>query len=211
MLNLKLSILMRLKNIGLFLNQSFYNKSTLKEIVNHKINQSYVYSEDTNRYEQYDIENDVRFYYEYGSISNRLVYNYIIKDITVSSTSFTLGKDDYFFNMYYSYLKNKDTLVEDKILNYDIGIKFAKYYKLSYAEEHDLLTHEIKKKELIFDMDEKCWGINLRVVDSIVASDTISDDDSYRQKILYLEFNLKQLFLFEQEYELEERNKNNED
>ncbi|MGB3750753.1 MAG: LPS-assembly protein LptD [Arcobacteraceae bacterium] len=200
------------KNIALSFNQSFYNKTTLKEIVNHKISQSYIYSDNTNGYEKYTTENDLRYNYDYGYIANRLIYNHEIKDVSLSSTSFTFSKDAYFLNMYYSYLQNKknknDEDDEDKLFNYDFGLKFGKYYSLAYKEEYDLLTHESKRKEYIFNIDEKCWGINFKVIDSLVPSDTTSSNGAYRQKILYLEFNLKELFLMEQEYELNEREQN---
>jgi len=202
------AIMQTTKNIALAFNQSFYNRTTLREIVNHKIRQSYIYSDDINGYERYETENDLRYNYDYGYFANRLVYNHNIEDITLSSTSFTFRKDAYFLNMYYSYLQNEDTLVEDELFNYDLGVKFGKYYRLAYKEEYDLLTHESRRKEYVFNIDEKCWGINFKVIDSLVPSDTTSSDNSYRQKILYLEFNLKELFLMEQNYELNEREKN---
>jgi len=194
------------KNIALSLNQSFYDKSSLKEIVNHKINQSYEYNEDIQEYEEYEIQNDLRYNYDYGYIANRLIYNYEIEDFTLSSTSFTFSKDAYFLNMYHSYLKDEnDETDEDELFNYDLGIKFGKYYSLSYSEEYDLLNEESKEKEYAFNIDEKCWGINLKMIDSLVPSTTTTGTDSFRQKILYVEFNLKELFLLEQEYELNER------
>lgn len=193
------------KNISLGFNQSFYNRNSLKQIVNHKINQSYVYTEDTNSYDKYEIENDLIVYYDYGSFAHRLIYNYVIKDLTRSSATFKFAKDDYFFNMYYSYLKNKDTLEEDKTFNYDLGFSFSKYYKLAYKENYDLMDHVTKSREYMFMIDEKCWSMNFKVVDALVASDTTTTNDSFRQKILYLEINLKQLFMIDQEYELNKR------
>jgi LPS-assembly protein len=193
------------KNISFAFNQSFYNKENLKEIVNHKINQSYVYSKETNSYEKNTLENDLTFNFDYGSISNRLIYNYSIKDFTTSSTSLTLKKDSYFANIYYTELKNEDTLIEDKNFNYDLGFSFAKYYKLSFKESYDLVDHVRDSREYMFNIDKKCWAMNFKVIDSLVASDTTTSTDSYRQKILYIEINLKQLFLIDQEYALNER------
>ncbi len=192
------------KNISLGFNQSVYDKETLKEIINHKINQSFIYDSSTNNYEKNSLENDLTFSYEYGSLSNRLIYNYIIKGVTSSSTTFKFTKDSYFTNIYYTYLKNKSTLVEEKNLNYDLGFSFAKYYKASYKEEYDLITNTNKKKEYIFNIDKKCWAIDFKFIDSLVASDTTTTVDSYRQKILYVEFNLKELFQFDQQYKFSE-------
>ncbi|MGK0255862.1 MAG: LPS-assembly protein, partial [Arcobacteraceae bacterium] len=189
-------------NISLSLDQSLYGKMTLKEILNHKINQSYIYNDTTNAYEKDKLQNDLTYNYDYGSLSNRLIYDYTIDDITTSSTTLKFNKDSYFANISYSYLEDKDTLDENKNLNVNVGFSFAKYYKLTYKETYDLMNHESDSREYIFDINEKCWGINFRLIDSIVATDTITENDSYRQKILYLEFNLKQLFVSEQEYEL---------
>ncbi len=196
------------KNISVSLDQSFYNKTTLKEIVNHKINLSY--DDTTNSYEKNKLENDLTYHYDYGSLSNRLIYDYRAKKMTTSSTTLKFLKDQYFVNMYYTNIivtvpdtfKIKD---EEKNLNLNLGFSFAKYYKISYKENYDLISHVSESKEYIFDINEKCWGINFKVIDSIVATDTTTNDDSYRQKILYLEFNLKQLFLFNQEYKLKKR------
>ena len=198
------SVAQTTKNISLGFNQSIYNKETLKEIINHKINQSFIYNNNTNSYEKNSLENDFRYNYAYGSLSNRLIYNYLIKGITSSSTTLTFKKDQYFFNTYYSYLKNKDTLIEEKNLNYDLGFSFGKYYKASYSEQYDLINHINKKKEYVFNINEKCWEIDLKFIDSLVASNTTTNIDSYRQKILYIEFNLKELFQFQQQYKVAE-------
>jgi len=192
-------------NITLGLNQSIYNKMTLKEIVNHKLSQSYVYNSITNSYEKNTLQNDLRFNYDYGSLTNRLIYSYIIKDITSSSTSFKFEMNQYFTNMYYTYFKNIDSLEEEKTFTYDLGFSFAKHYKSSYKEEYDLLNHISKKREYIFNIDDKCWAVDFKLIDSLVASDTTTNVDSYRQKILYVEFNLKQLFQVNQKYELRQR------
>jgi len=76
------------KSISFGLNQSFYSQETLKEIVNHKMNLSLIYNNETNSFEKDSFENDLRFNYDYGYLSNRLVYNYLINGITSSSTIF---------------------------------------------------------------------------------------------------------------------------
>lgn len=192
-------------NISVSLDQSLYRKTTLKEIVNHKINLSYIYDDKTSAYEKNKLENDLTYYYDYGSLSNRFIYDYGIKDISLSSTTFKFIEDSYFANIYYGYSKNVDTLVEDKNLNFDLGFSFSKYYKLSYKKNYDLINHTSESKEYIFDINKRCWAINFKLIDQIVATDTTTADDSFRQKILYLEVNLKQLFLFDQEYELKKR------
>jgi len=192
-------------NISFGFNQSFYNKQSLKEIVNHKINQSYKYSTKKNSYEKDTLESDLTYNYNYGSLSNRLIYNYEKKILTSSSTTLKFKEDVFFANMYYTNLKDKNTLKEEKNFNYDLGLNFSKYYKISYKEEYDLLNNLSKKKEYVFNIDEKCWAIDFKLIDSLIASDTTTNIDSFRQKILYMEFNLKQLFQLEQKYEFKER------
>ena len=193
-----------IKNISFGLNQSIYNKMTLTEIVNHKINLSFVYDSTLNSYEKDTLENNIRFNYEFGYLSNRLIYTYSIKDLTSSSTIATFKKNNYFTNLYYTYLKDKDTLEEEKTFSYDLGFGFSKYYKLSFKEKYDLVNHNIDERELAFNIDEKCWAIDFKIIDSLVASNKTNNVDSYRQKIFYVEFNLKELFQFDQNYKLSE-------
>ena len=190
------------KNISLALNQSFYNKNTLEEIVNHKLSQSYLYDDTSGSYEREELQNDLVLKYDYGSFSNRLIYDYAIEDLTSSASTLKFKKDDYFTNIYYTYTKDKLDFEKTKTLKYNLGLGFAKYYKLSYAQEYDLLLDKSQTTEYIFDIDEKCWGVNFKLSDTIVASNTTTDN-AYRQKIFYIELNLKQLFMFEQEYELD--------
>ncbi len=195
------------KNISLGFEQSIYSKSTLKEIINHKMNQNYVYDESEDIYERDDFQNDLTYNYDYGTLSNRLIYNYDIKKITNSSTTLRFKKDSYFSNITYTYLKNKDNLKEDKNINYDLGLSFYKDYEIFYKEEYDITNKLSKKKEYNFNIDDKCWGINFKLIDSLVATDTTSqNNNSYRQKIVYMEFNLKQLFNIDQQYEISKRN-----
>ena len=193
------------KNISLGFNQSIYNKMTLKEIINHKLNLSYIYNNSTNSYEKNSLQNDLRYNYDYGYISNRLIYSYLIRGISSSSSTLNFTKDDYSANIYYTYLKDEDTLERDETIKYDLGFSFGKHYKLSYKEEFDLESNKSKKREYVFNIDDRCWAVNFRFIDSLVASDTTTDEGSYRQKILYMEFNLKQLFQINQKYDVAKR------
>jgi len=196
-------------SLSLGFEQSIYRKSTLKEIVNHKINQIYSYNKNMNRYEKDSLENDLAFNFDYGSLSSRLIYNYLIKDFTTNSATLRLEKDDYFAKIYYTHLLtvNDDEISdEEKTITYNFGFNFLKYYSFSYKEEYDLIDSESNNKEYIFKIDEKCWAIDFKLIDSLVASDTTSRTNAYRQKIIYIEFNLKQLFQIEQNYKLQDGN-----
>ncbi|MEA2049324.1 MAG: LPS-assembly protein LptD [Campylobacterota bacterium] len=193
------------ENFSLGLNQSIYNRDSLKEIVNHKIKQAYVYDKTEDKYIKSNLENDLSIFYTYGTLSNRLYYNHEIKKIIDSSTTFKFTKGDYYFNLYYLYEKDTDTLENQKNLNYDFGFSINKNYKLSYKEEFDLTLDVVNKREYVFDINKKCWGINFKLIDSLVATNT-TDDTALRQDILYMEFNLKQLFTLKQVHKFDERN-----
>jgi len=190
------------RNISIGINQSFYNNQTLREIVNHKMSLSLVYDNNTGDYKKDTLENDIKFYYEYGYLSNRLVYNYSINDMTSNSTIFKFSKDNYFANLSYTQLQDVDTLDEEKTFSYDVGFGFGEYYSISYEEDYDLVNHNVEERMFSFKIDEKCWAINVSLGDSLVASDTTTDENSYRQKVIYFELNLKELFQINQEYDV---------
>ncbi len=195
------------KNVSVGFNQSFYDKESLSQIVNHKIKQSYIYDSATSNYIKGDLENDITLSFNNGSLSNRLLYNYDINKIVNSTTTFKYNYSDYFFNIYYTYKKDIVTLENQKDINYDLGLDFAKYYRLSYREEYDLSSHLSKKKEYVFNIDKKCWSINFKLIDSLIATNTVglNEDDVLRQDIFYIEVDLKQLFQVEQKYKFKER------
>jgi len=191
------------KNISFGLNQSFYSQETLKEIVNHKMSLSFIYNNDTNSFEKDSLENDIRFNYNYGYLSNKVIYNYLINGVTSSSTVFTFNKDNYFANLSYSYLKDEDTLNVDEIFSYDLGFSFGKYYRLSYGEDYDLESNLKEERNVIFGINDKCWALDIKFADSLVSSDTTNSDDARRQKIFYITLTLKELFAMEQSFEVE--------
>jgi LPS-assembly protein len=192
------------QSISLGLNQSVYNKNSLKQIVNHKMNQLYVFQKDKNIYEKNGLENDITYFYDYGSLSNRLIYNYNIKKITSSSFTFKFKKNNSFLNLYYSYKKDKTTLMIQKDINYDLGINLYKYYTASYKEEYDISSKYSKKREYILNINKKCWAVNFKFIDSVIATNT-TNNNTLRQNILYMEFNLKQLFKLNQKYKFKEK------
>ena len=192
------------QNLSLVFNQSMYDIATLKEIVNHQVKQAFVYNHITNSYEKGDLENDLSYFYDYGSISNRLTYNYLLNEIIESSTTLKFKKDKYFLNIYNTFKKDKSTLESKRSIIYDFGINWYKYYTMSYKSEHDLANNVSKKKEYIFNINKKCWEVDFKLIDSIVATST-TDNSTLRQNILYIQFNFKQLFEFGQAYKFKER------
>ncbi len=192
------------ETISLGFSQSFYNKKDLSPILTHKMNQIYSYNELLKKYETGNLENDLIVYFEYGSLSNRLFYNYDLKDIVSSVSSLNLHYDNVFLKAYHNYKKDENTFLKDEYVTYSLGFDFYKYYSLSYSEEYDIIEDLSRKKQYIFSMNKKCWSMSLRYVNSIVATNT-TNGSATRQDILYIQFNLKQLFNLEQSYKLKQR------
>lgn len=191
-------------SISIGVSQSIYSKESLQEIINYNISQIYAYNDELKQYEEESVESDLKFNFLYGSFLNRAIFKYDINDFSDSSTTLKLKHDGYFLNLYYSYLKDAETLEKEKTITYNMGFDFLKYYSLSYSEEYDLINKVSQEKEYTFSIDEKCWAIDFKFINSIIASDTTSNINTYRQNILYVEFNLKQLFQMEQKYKFEE-------
>jgi len=192
------------ETIAIGLSQSFYDKEAVNPIVTHKINQLYTYNDLTKKYEKGNLENDLRIYFQYGSLTNRLLYNYDLKEIVSSVSGLNLNYENRFLKLYHSYNKDENTLLKDEYITYQLGFDFYKYYNLSYMEEYDMVQNISRKKQYIFGIDKKCWALNLKYVNSLVAtSSTVSDVT--RQNIIYVEFNLKQLFNLKQNYKLKQR------
>lgn len=192
------------ETIALGLSQSFYDRKSAQEIVTHKINQIYSYNELTKKYEKGNLENDLRIYFQYGSIANRLFYNYDLKEIVSSVSSLNLNYENTFLKLYHSYKKDETTFLKDEYITYELGFNFSKYYSVAYKEEYDIIEDISRKKQYIFAINEKCWALSLKYVNSLVATNSTTINTT-RQDILYIELNLKQLFNLQQNYKLKQR------
>ncbi|MEA3553550.1 MAG: LPS-assembly protein LptD [Campylobacterota bacterium] len=192
------------RNLSIGFDQSFYNKETLSQIINHRIKQAFIYNTINGNYEKSDLENDLTYFYDYGSLSNRILFNHDLNKIISSSSNFKFTNEGYFFNVYHTYTKDTTTLENQKSITYELGMGFNKYYKASYREEFDLTADISKKREYVFNINKKCWALNLKLIDSLVATNT-TDNSVLRQNIFYVQLNLKQLFVLDQEYKFEER------
>ncbi len=198
------------KNISISLNQSVYDKETVSKIINHKVNQSLIYN-DKGTYDLSDLENELVLYYKYGQLSNRILYNHQENVVLDSSTSASFNKDNFISNIYYSFSKDTSLLNSNsesytyknlpysKSMTVQLGYKFNKYYQLLYKEEYDLVTQVSKLKEYTFNIDKKCWGMNIKLADNLVATATTTNH-AIRQNIIYMQFTLKPIVTINQEY-----------
>lgn len=187
------------ENFLVKLNSSLYDKDTLEQIVNYKITQLYTYNKSTNSYQKDDLAQNLRLHYGDFILSNDLEYSHDLDKIVLSSTTLDYTYKQGFANLYYQYSKDKTTLNNQEDFVYTLGFKFDNDYTLSYKEELDLTADVTKRKEFIFGIDKKCWALNLKLANNVVATDT-TDNSIERQKIIYLEFHLKELFNLQQKY-----------
>ncbi len=187
------------ENIDISLNQSFYSKNTKAQIINHKLSQTLIYDEDTNNFKKSNLENDITYFYKYGTFDNQLLYNYDINKITSSLTSLKFLNKNFNNSISYVYKKDELTLGNQENINYDLGFKFLKYYTASYNEEYDLTNEKSTKKEYSLDIDKKCWALNIKLSDNLIASSTINNS-ALRQSIVYLQLTLKPILTLNQQY-----------
>lgn len=200
------------KNINFNINQSIYNKKDLKSIINHKINQAIVYDAN-NTSKLANLENELTFFYNYGSLSNRFLYNHD-DDMIISSTySFKFKKDNFFTNIDYSYSKDKTNIPANfsykdlpdlKSITGHIGNKVLKYYTISYKEQYDIVKKLSNIKEYGLAIDKKCWKLDLKLADNLVAAAT-NTNRARRQNIVYATITLKPLISVAQVYIQDER------
>jgi len=198
------------KNMSFSLNQSIYNKITLEQIINHKMNQSIIYN-DNGSTKLSDLENELILYYRYGLLSNRFLYNHQDNMFIDSTTTVTFDKNDFSSRIYYSFSKDTSSIASDvetysyknlpdsKSITLDMSYEFNKYYTLTYKEEYDLVTKISKSIEYSLNIDKKCWAIDIRLANNLVAS-TTTNNTAIRQNIAYVQVTLKPISTINQEY-----------
>lgn len=180
------------------INQSFYGKESLSTLVNHKVKQTVIF-DDGGKSSFDNLENEITFYLPYTTLSNNLLYNHEDKMVINSSFALKLKKDNFFTNVDYSYSVDKNSITnsykngeESKSITGHIGNKVLKYYTVSYKEQHDIINNISNLKEYVLNIDKRCWTLDLKFSDSLVASATTTNQ-AIRQDILYATITLKPL------------------
>ncbi len=192
------------KTITFSLNQSWTDLEDLKEIINHKISQSIIY-DDFNNTELGDLENEIRYNYFLGSISNRIVYSNLDNKLTESSTSFSFNYENYFFNATHYMSKNTPNSGKEDLESYSLntGFTFYKDYKFTYEENYNIEEKLRNKQAFILGVNDKCWSLDLSYIKEITpSSSTIRN--SKRQDIVFLELTLKPIGGLKQQYTVKE-------
>ncbi|MEA3288932.1 MAG: LPS-assembly protein LptD [Campylobacterota bacterium] len=196
------------KNLTMGLKQSFYDIDSLEEIVNHKIEQAYIYNEITDVYENNDLLNDLSIFYDYGILRNRILYNHKYDRFSSSTTQFTYDYSRLYFELYHLFEDDFVNDINDKeTLTYKLAYDLTQNYMLSYQEEYDIYNNNNIKKELALYIKKKCWDMSLKFIDALVPTDTttVNNTLALRQKKVYVEFDLKQLLELNHVFELNRR------
>lgn len=188
------------EQISLYFDQTFYENNNFSTLLDHKISQSWTYDELSDSYDKDDLEHDLIIYYGDSLVSNRFYYDYNLKKIVESSTMVEYNHSKGFIRLYYNFQKDENNNWKNQEdIVYHLGLKLTKNYALEYKIEHDITNNFDKKQEYIFSIDKKCWAVNFKYIDSIIATDTINNN-SKRQNIFYVELNLKEFLNFKQQY-----------
>ena len=191
------------------INQSFYDRENLKQIVNHKLKQSILYDEfDDAKFQ--NMENEIVYNYILGSVKNKLIYNHQDHKLTESSSSFSLTYDN--FSMKLGHYMSKDTPNSGKedLESYQINLKYkiSDEYSVGYYTNYNLEEKLRSKQSFIFSITDKCWNLDLKYEKEIIASSTTNSDPK-KQDIIYFQLLLKPLGGIKQEYEIEREDVNN--
>jgi len=190
------------KNIKLALNQSFYKKDDLRQIINHKLTQSIIYK--NNEYEFQNLENFLKYNYSRGSITNKVVYN--IEDKHLVENTFNLNYKYKSFDFDFGYYKSKATLNSNReeLESYRIETNYqiSKDYKIGYYENYNIFEKVRNKQGIKFDIDDRCWNLSLKYEKEVIPS-TSSNNSGIDQDILYINLVLKPLGGIKQKYKFE--------
>jgi len=178
------------------LNHSFYSKDSLQQIINHKIDQSINYKASGDD-RLSDLGNELIYYYAYGQISNKLTYNHANSTIESSSTSFKFNHNDISLSLSHTDTQNLEAL------NFTVSSKFNRYYTLQYKENYNLDDSISNIREYSLYINKRCWGLNIKLADNLVAAPTTSSN-AIRQNIIYFLFTMKPIGQFQQQYVIDD-------
>ena len=196
------------KTINLNLNQSVYDKNSLKQIVNHKMSQSIIYDSFDNPKAQ-DYENYVKVNHDYGYVSGKVIYN--MQDETIvesnATSSFTYDK----FNLTANYNNTRQTENEfndrDDLesYGYSTSYRFAREYSARYYENYNIKEKVRSRQGIGLNIDDSCWNLDLMLEKEVTPRSRINLDgeyDSHRQSIVYALLTLKPMGGIKQKYKV---------
>jgi LPS-assembly protein len=186
------------KILSISLDQYFYNKETLNQVITHKISQEILFD---NKDELQNLENYLRFNFAYGSISNKFIYNVSDNKKVEDVYNFNYNHDN--LNLNFDYYNSED----DGVKTFSTNAKYnlTNDYQLSYYQNYNFIN-DIKTKEGIgLNILDKCWSLALTFENEITPSTTTTSTDAIEQKIIYINLNLKPLGGVNQSYKIEDK------
>lgn len=196
------------KNIKLSANQSLYDNSNLKQLINHKISQSILYDEVDNPKLQ-DLENYLRVNHEYGSVSGKTIYNVEDeKNVENSATSVFTYNELSLTVGYYQSKKTQNVFNSRENLEsyrFNVAYKVAKDYKVSYYENYDLIENIRNRQGINLNINDSCWNLDLKYEDQIVPTSSLNSD-GIQQQVIYATILLKPLGGIKQKYKMQDSN-----
>ncbi|NVJ53388.1 MAG: LPS-assembly protein LptD [Campylobacteraceae bacterium] len=190
-------------NVVFGLNQSIYEKENLKQIINHRIRQSFEKDENDN-FELGNLENQLTYNYALGSISNKVVFNHQDDQFIENSTNFSLSYEDYYLRLGYYMSKDTPNSGKEELESYNASTSYriSNDYKIGYTTTYDLQRDYRSKEAIHFDINDRCWDFSISFERETEPASTI-DSEPITQDIFYLQLVLKPLGAVKQEFELE--------
>lgn len=190
-------------DINFKINQSIYDRQSLKQIINHKLSQSILYDEFNNLKFQ-NLENEITYNYILGSIKNRVVYNFQDSMLIENSSSFSLAYNN--FNMKLDYYMSKDTPNSGKenleSYLFDTKYRLSDDYSIGYSTDYNIKDNLRTRQAFTFSVNDKCWNLDLKYEKELEPASTMNGEP-IKQNIVYLELLLKPLGGINQEYEIQ--------
>ncbi len=197
-------------SINLGINQSFYDKEDLTQIVNHKLKQSILYDDFDNPKLQ-NMENQIIYNYFLGTISNKLVYNHQDDKLIESSSNFSLTYENFDLKLGHYMSKETENSEKENLESYNIyaKYKFSDDYSIGYSTNYNLEDKIRSKQALIFNINDKCWSLDIKYEKEITPASTV-DLEPIKQDIVYLQLFLKPIGMFRQKYEIQRKDSRND-
>lgn len=190
------------KSIIINFSQSFFNKKNLKEVLSQKVLQTIDFDKD-NKTSLRDIEHELKFSFDNGSLYNRVVYNNLDKEFIESSSELDLVFDILDFNFtHYNSTETKNANKEDLesfVLTSKYKINRKNY--LAYSEYYNLKENSLSKQSFTYGVDENCWALTAKYENELIASSN-DTNEAIRQNIIYLTLELKPIGAFDYENKL---------
>lgn len=195
-------------SINLRINQSLYDRESLKQIINHKLSQSILYDEFNDPKFQ-NMENEIIYNYLLGSVKNKLVYNYEDDKLIESSSSFNLTYDNFYLRLGHYLSKDTPNSGKEELASYQVVTKYkiSKDYSIGYSTNYNIEKGLRTSQALTLGIYDRCWNLDIKLEKEIEATSS-TDNTPIEQNIIYFTLFLKPLGGIEQEYKVSKDDKN---